>query len=335
MRWIVRIVLGLAAFVVAGGVTLLILKPWAPALVVAEPGATAERIDEDGVFGNYFPATDDPPAPGVLLLGGSEGGLGGGVKRMALSLQEAGFAVLQLGYYRNPGQSKNLELVPIETFERGLDWLAERRGVDPARLAIVGASKGAEAGLFVATRRPDVKAVALGAPSSVLWMGINWNFGGSSRKASWSLDGAPAPAVAYGAFDYRVGVLSIYEAGLAERDDRPEAIIPVERVAGPVMLICGEADTLWPSCPMARQIADRARLHGAPEVNVLAYKDAGHANFGVPVPVTHPNFERLAALGGSAQGNAAARLDGWSKLVAFLSEAFAEDAVAANASPAD
>ncbi|MEO1015688.1 MAG: acyl-CoA thioester hydrolase/BAAT C-terminal domain-containing protein [Pseudomonadota bacterium] len=318
MKWVLRIVLGLLALVAIAIGALFVLRPLEPPLEIVDAGETGRRINEGGVFGNYFPSTDGEPAPGVLLLGGSEGGLGSASRRMALGLQEAGYSVLQLGFYRGEGQPRDLVLVPLETFELGLDWLKRQSEVDAERLGVVGASKGAEAGLILAARRSDVDAAVLGAPSSVSWEGINWAFGGVAGESSWSLGGEPYPFLRYGRFDGETGVYSVYAGGLEALDGHPEAVIPVENGAGPVLLICGEDDTLWPSCPMARQIEARAAAKGGPPVTLLAYEDAGHAVFGIPVPADNPSYEKLASLGGSADGNAAARLDGWPRLVVFL-----------------
>jgi hypothetical protein len=97
----------------------------------------------------------------------------------------------------------------------------------------------------------------------------------------------------------------------------PEAVIPVERIGARILLICGEADALWPSCPMADQISDRLTSKGGLAATVLRYKDAGHQVFGPPVDKSKPH-EWLASLSGSADGNAAARDDSWPKVVAFL-----------------
>jgi pimeloyl-ACP methyl ester carboxylesterase len=192
---------------------------------------------------------------------------------------------------------------------------------------VLGVSKGAEAALLLATQRKDVNAVVLGMPSSVVWAGINWNRGGAGTKSSWSLNGEPLPHLPYGRFDWNAGQQSVYENGLAALRDHPDAIIPVETTSAPLMLICGEADDLWPSCPMARQIEMRAADRNGPDVTLLAYKDAGHEGVGTPVDPESSGYERIARKGGTAEGNAEARKDAWPKIVAFFS---AELAVAQN-----
>lgn len=318
LKWIALLLGTLIALTVAGGAALWIWKPWVPSIELAEPGPEGRRVTEQGVFANFFPAQGAGPHAGVVLLGGSEGGLHPGVRHEAVELQKAGFAVLQVAYFRAPGLPKNLELVPLETFDRAIDWLGRQQGVDKNRIALIGTSKGAEAALIVATRRPEVRAVAAGVPSSVVWTGINWDYGGGGTQPSWSLNGKPVPALPYGAYDWEGGVLSVYKGGLRDLAKHPEAIIPIERARAPILLVCGEQDVIWPSCEMARQVEARARAQGGPTVSVLAYKDAGHLAFGPPVPRGNPNYELLGSFGGTAAGNNAARADNWPKLLEFL-----------------
>lgn len=297
-----------------------------PQIELRAPGPTGQRIAEDGLFGNYFPASGTGPQPAVLLLGGSEGGLGGGAHQMALALQAEGFAVFHLAYFGAPGQSDTLERIPLEGFDKGLDWLKAQPGIDPVRIAVMGASKGAEAALLVAARRPDLAAVVAGMPTSVAWNGINWGSGGQSKHASWSASGKAVPTMPFGDWDQADGIISVYRTieDPARSHAAARAAIPIERAAAPVLLVCGEAETMWPACPMARQVAARSKARSGPPVTVLAYADAGHFVFGPPLAADHPFYERLGEYGGSASGNAAARADSWPRVVAFLKRAAAD-----------
>lgn len=325
LRFVSFFLLGLLTLAVAAFAAAWFLNPTAPKVDIADAAPDGERIIGDGFIANFFAPEGEGRHPGVLLLGGSEGGLSGGVARIARTLRDEGYAVMQLSYFRAPGQPERLELIPLELFERGLDTLAARPEVDPARLAIVGGSKGAEAALIVATRRLDVRVVVAGMPSSVSWQGIDWNIAKmivDSPGASWSLDGAPFPYLPYGRPSRAGGdIIEVYNAGLATLDQHQDAIIPVEKIRGSVLLICGEADTLWPSCPMARDVSARAKERGGPPVALLSYADAGHAVFGAALDAGDPRMENLARLGGTPDGNNAARRDSWPKIVAHLAAA--------------
>ena len=184
-----------------------------------------------------------------------------------------------------PGLPKTLGLVPLEYFKTAIDWLRAQPGVDASRLGIVGTSVGAEAALVIAAHYPEIRVVVAGAPSSVVWPGISQ--GNAVPPSSWSIRGQPLPDLPYGWTGSFISIFALYADGLKAIDAHPDAVIPVERINGPIILVCGQVDTLWPSCPMADQVAARLRQKGfKPAIQVLTYPDAGHAVFGPPVAVT-------------------------------------------------
>ena len=270
------------------------------------------------MFANYYPAAGTGRHPAILLLGGSEGGLGRDMRALALLLQAEGYSTLQLAYHNAPGKSAKLRNIPLEDFTRGLDWLKQQPGVDAARVGIVGYSKGAEAGLVVATRYPGIRAAVLGMPSSVVWDGMTGeNYMLGSFSSSWSEQGKPLPHLAYKGQPGNDGLMPVFVNGLKALDKNPAAIIPVEKFKGKLLLVCGEAEKLWPSCPMTDQIVARAARAGASAPVVLRYKDAGHGVMGAPFADDKAR-KYWARLGGTEAGNAAARADSWVKIAAFL-----------------
>lgn len=280
----------------------------APPVEMTDPGAAGRRVAGKGWIGNYYPAPTKGAA--ILLLGGSEGALASSTSRIAQALLAEGYSVLHLSYFRAPGQPQALVRIPLELFDDGLAWLARQPEVDRRKLAVVGGSKGAEAALLVATKNRAVRATVAAMPSSVVWPGFAWA-GGPVEGSTWTRRGKDVAALPYGRFEG--GIASIYANGLKSLSQHPGTAIPIEQATGPVILICGEQDALWPACPMARQLQARAPSR----VKVLAYEDAGHAVFGLP-PQNKPAPAALAALGGSATGNAQARADGWPRVLAFL-----------------
>jgi acetyl esterase/lipase len=282
-----------------------------PPVVVAPPGETGRRVTDDGLVGNYFPASRR--GPGVLVLAGSVGGLSVPANDFSKALQAEGYNVLHLSYFRAPGQSPHLELFPLEYFDTALAWLRRQPEVDAARIGIIGMSKGAEAALLVAVRHPELKAVIAALPSSVVWPGIVWEGTTEKIRSSWTERGQPLPHLPHVPYDARKGgtVADNYAESLKMFTQHPEAGIPVERIAGPLFLVCGELDEVWPSCPMARQIQDRLREHRRPEATLLAYKEAGHRAFGAPLPPGHPALAKDENLN-------TVLVDVWKRALAFL-----------------
>jgi hypothetical protein len=315
---------GLALLLLLGIASSIYFGLFIPAVQVVEPGETGRRITDAGLLANYYPGRGGGRRPAVMLLGGSEGGLTPSGTRSALALQAEGYSVLHLSYYRAPGQSSHLELIPLEYFTGAISWLQRQPGIDAARIGIIGASKGAEAALLVATRDPRVRAVVAAAPSSVAWQGSSFD-SSAQFDSSWSEEGRPLAHLQFGGWRWWRDMYPILSEALTTLPQNPGAAIPVERTGARVLLICGEEDRLWPACPMARQLAGRARAHRRDNVTILAYPDAGHPVFGQPVREGDPGFDRLDALGGTDAGTNQARAAGWRQMMAFLKRALAAE----------
>lgn len=316
-RRIAVVLIGLLVVAVGAGVWMVGVKPLAPDIEVSAPGPTGRRIATAGVFGNFYPASV-APAPAVLVLGGSEGGIGSSGNLAAADLQGEGFNVLVVSYFGAPGQRKALELVPLETFDRALTWLRSQPEVDPTRLAVAGQSKGAEAALLVGTRHPELRAVVAGAPTVAVWPGITYR--PFAPKSSWTIANRPMATLPYDGIPFFGDIGRVYNKVFGDLSEHPDAAIRVEKITGPLLLLCGEADKLWPSCPMARRLQQRANDRDGPVTEVLAYRDAGHSVLG---PVRIAEGSRLTRWGGSVEATRKARADAWPKLVAFLRSAFA------------
>ena len=297
---------------------LAIKRPWRMAVVVAEARAGGRRVNGEEWFGNYYPAGSNDPRPGILVVGGSEGGLHHQVDRDARALNREGYSVLAISFFRGPGQRAELALVPLELFQRALNWLCDQQEVDGERLAVVGMSKGAEAALLVASYRPDLTAIVAAVPSSVVWPGFDWSRFRGLKESSWSLNDKALPALPYGRFLWAKGVRSIYEGGLAELSAHPEVVIPVERSKAAMLLICAGRDQVWPSCPMAEQVAARILEHGGKPATILSYPDADHGVFASALEAG--DKPRRFGFGRPADGNLEAQADSWRRGLEFLQE---------------
>ncbi|MGL6280112.1 MAG: acyl-CoA thioester hydrolase/BAAT C-terminal domain-containing protein [Gaiella sp.] len=103
--------------------------------------------------------------------------------------------------------------------------------------------------------------------------------------------------------------------------------IPVERSSGPLFVVGGSDDRLWPSGASVRRIARRMHLHGRSDIVALDYADAGHL-IGTVLPeqviVNAEGYGRvdspygLVELGGTPVADEQAREDAWPRLLRFL-----------------
>ncbi len=292
-----------------------------PPAAASAPVAPALELREPGLIADYYAADPATASAGaVIVLGGSEGGLRGS-RNLARRLSAAGFDAIAVSYFGEPGQSAKLDQVPIEPVARAREWLEARPGPGEA-IAVLGVSKGAELALLTASRDPAIQAVVAAVPTHVVWQGID--MAGGATGSSWTVDGAPLPYVPYDLSNGFTSIHALYAGSLGSVTADTE--IPVERIAGPVLLVSGQADGLWPSTEMANRVEQRLRAHGFTHaVTHLAYPDAGHAVFGPPVRADMPGLERALSLGGTIDGLVAARADGWPRVLAFLKDALAAE----------
>jgi hypothetical protein len=264
-------------------------------------------VESAGLVAKLSLPAGEGPHPGVLVLGGSGGGIGWQEDTAAV-LTEHGFAALALAYFGMEGLPDGLELIPLEYFAKALAALAAEPAVDAARLGVVGVSKGGEAALLLASRTPEIRAVVAFVPSSHVFQSIA---DGWPRTSSWSDGGEPVPFVPYARVEFS-NLAELYAASLEQEDLPAAAVIPVEEIGGPVLLLSGEADTLWPSAAMSERVVERLKGKGfRHEVVHVAYPDAGHGISNIRDGVA----ERL---GGTEEGNRKAQLDARERMLAFL-----------------
>ncbi len=287
------------------------------------PGSDLVRteITEEGLYGVLHRPAGEGPYPGLILLGGSGGGID---EWWARTMAANGFASLTLAYFNYQDQPKVLMEIPLETVERGLGWLRKQAEVDPDRIAVMGGSKGGELAILAAATYSQIKAV-VGCVAS----GIVWQCDDEVEVASsWTLDGQ---GLAYARWFFSPESMERYMAGESvalrgayamEKND-PEtlaaATIKVENINGPVLLVSGTDDQMWPSDIMADRIMARLKEHGHPhERRHLKVEGGGHLVF-LPVYMTGGNREPVPFMfGGTAAVDAHGSAEFWKIMLEFL-----------------
>lgn len=301
------------------------------------PGVTKTEVTADGLVGEMYTPATPGPHPAIVVIGGSEGGLYPQVNEAALFASH-GYVALGLAYFQGFSGSdprlaslpKMLANIPLEYFVKAADWLKQQPGVEPDHVAIMGWSKGAEAALITAASFPkEFQAVIGFMPSSIVWSGIE--YGPGPISSSWTLNGKPLswanPVMNAAMFSSGKPLAFVggYEAGLKDAAAVAKATIPVEHIAGPVLLISAGDDQIWPSPLMSQQIMQRlaAHHHGNADES-LCYAGAGHAI----LPAFRPASPRVVAVpgssfafGGNTTAYAFADRDAWKHVLAFLHKA--------------
>ena len=276
------------------------------------------EVREAGLVATFYQPPGDGPHPGMLVFGGSGGGVLGPWSYPG-GIASWGYAVLALGYFGTDGRPPTLSRIPLEYFKTGLDWLGDHEAVDANRVGVFGGSRGAEVALLLGATYPGVKAIVALAPSHVVWAGCCDE--AAFASPAWTYGGEPIPRVeseatpedaARQADGLEPQLVHRFLALLENATDLERAIIPVERINGPVLLISGRDDYVWPSTLMADRIVARLERHGFRHpVAHVAYDNAGHA-------ITRPFPSMVHTMGGTPEGNARAWVAHWRTMQEFL-----------------
>jgi dienelactone hydrolase len=280
----------------------------ATTLLAQSPPPPYATVRDSGILAHVYRPHDAAKSPAVLLVGGSGGGIGW-QDEMATLLSERRFVVMALAYFGMDDLPKELERIPLEYFDRALAWLKAQPYVDPTRIGIGGVSKGGELGLLIASRHPEISGVAVFVPSGVVFQSIA---SGYPHTSSWTYQGKDLPFVAYGKVENPKNTAEIYRAGIEQADSLEAATIPVERIRGPILLLSGQADNLWPSTMLSEMVVKRLREHNFKySVEHIAYPNAGHL-------ISSIRTDDVTRRGGTADGNHAAQADGQRRFLDFF-----------------
>ncbi len=243
-----------------------------------------ERPNRVGFYGAWLTSPGMKHRPGILLLGGSEGGLP--LYPAAYLLAAHGYPVLALAYFRVPGLPPTLLRIRLEYFEHAIEWMRSQPQVDPAHVVPYGVSRGGELALLLASEFPNL---VHGAISFV---------GADSVVASPANRNLPA-------WTYRGKALPVW--------------MPLTRISGPVFAVGGGSDLIWPSGFYVTDLKQQLRGHDPRDV-MLLYPRAGHGiGLGVPnIPITTTIFGVYGESGGTPKADQAARADAWPRVLRFL-----------------
>ncbi|MFZ1990491.1 MAG: acyl-CoA thioester hydrolase/BAAT C-terminal domain-containing protein [Alphaproteobacteria bacterium] len=273
-------------------------------------------VEDDGLKALLFTPEDARRDIAIITLQGSGGGY---LTAPAGALSGHRFISLALAWYAVPGLPADLVRIPIEYVERAINWLYARTQVK--KIVLLGTSKGGELALLCGAYFPSVRAVIAYVPSGQT---LPWRTEELGQVACWTyrdkdlpwtaMDYSRNPPPREGRFIIRPG----YESTLDDPAEIERTAIPIERTNGPILMISGGQDAMWPSSVFSQLALERAkRLGFAHEITHLDYPEAGHA-IGIPNQPRVPGKGDVFELGGTPRDNALGSRDSWVKVLAFL-----------------
>lgn len=302
---------------------------------VAGPGVTRHPIRSDGIVGTLFLPPGDGPHPAVIVLGGGGGGID---EYRGAILASHGYAALNLGYFAMAGLPRGLVNIPLEYFENAIRWMRAQPWLRDRFLAVWGESRGGELALLLGATFTEINAVIAWVPSGVMFWALGLAEPGDTRpRAAWTFRGKPLPYLQENNASMEpspaveperpVAFAPVYLSHLRDARAVERATIPVEKTRGPILLVSGADDQMWPSSALADIAMRRLETHRHPHpFRHLKYEGAGHLILVPGGPRTTRTFRlpvegmsgRLLSMGGTPKADAAAGVDAWRNLLEFL-----------------
>jgi dienelactone hydrolase len=223
-------------------------------------------------------------------MGGAEGGNGWATpraQRMRDVFLNDGYAVLALGYFGAPGTPDKLDRIALEGVRNAILEAAQNPAIDARCIAVMGGSKGAELALLLASRTPQIKAVAAVVPGSAVFVGHTDTF----DTSSFSENGIEVPYVPMS--EKAVPALlannkrKVFDIMMEDRNALAAARIPVEKINGPVFFLSATTDELWASKEMSDEMMNTLKQSGFRHAHQHVAIEGGHSE-----PLKHLNLVR-------------------------------------------
>jgi len=302
---------------------------------VAGAGVTRYPIRTEGIVGTLFLPPGDGPHPAVMVAGGGGGGID---EYRGAILASHGYAALNLGYFAMEGLPRGLVNIPLEYFENAIRWMRAQPWLRDHFLAVWGESRGGELALLLGATFAEINAVIAWVPSGVVFWALGLAEPGDTRpRAAWTFRGKPLPYLQENNASAEpppvaeagrpVAFTPFYLSHLRDTRAVERATIPVEKTRGPILLVSGTDDQMWPSSALADIAMRRLETHHhAYPFRHLKYEGAGHLILvpGGPRTVRAIGLRvrgvsgYLLSQGGTPRADAEAGVDAWRSLLEFL-----------------
>ena len=282
-------------------------------------GVDVTYVDEGRMQGFRFVPKEKSHKGLVICFGGSEGSPN---FETAKRLAEEGYETFALFMFGMKNQQQTLRKIPLEQFEDVISYI-NKNIKDNKPISVLGASKGAEYALNLASKYPEIDNLILISPSSYNFAGLDFKDYGSSwtykgkelpyidiKKSSFNsfLKNIIVPAIIKSPISYK----ETYNSAIEEDSTSQEKLIPIKNVKANILMIVGEDDLMWDSLAMANKIKEQN-----PKAMIYSYKGAGHIFAGNGIL----NLGKIRiATGGIIEGNEKARSESRKTIDAFLKE---------------
>jgi len=222
---------------------------------------TPPLSDNHGKTDTHLYLSDGDSQPLIVAFGGGSGGNDwerNYLKDKRDSLLAHGFAVLAIGYFKTDNSPGSLDRISLNAIADTILSIARRTPqIDTTRIILMGASKGGELVLNLASRFSCFKGVVALSTSHVSFPALTL----SANTSSWMYNNqevvyVPAPfKIIWPAL--QGDLLSAFSMILENTEAVAQAEIEVEKINGPILIFSADQDEQWPATKMSQQLVER------------------------------------------------------------------------------
>lgn len=203
--------------------------------------------------------------PLMVGLGGSEGGNAWASDRWKKTRDrfvEQGYAFLALGYFGSTGTADTLNRISLEVVHKAIMEACKKPLVNGHKIAIIGGSRGGDLALLLGSYYSDISCVVALVPAHVVFPGHTMHF--STSCWTWKGKELPFVPVNEASVPYLIkgDLRKTFEVMLADSLAEQAAVINVERINGPVLLLSATGDEVTPSTPSCEKMMQRLEQNG-------------------------------------------------------------------------
>ena len=217
--------------------------------------------------------------PLIVGLGGSEGGnawTSDYWKKTRDQFIEKGYAFLAIGYFGSKGTPDTLNKISINNVHDAIMVATENRKINKRKIAIVGGSRGGDLALLIGSYFKDIKCVVAIVPSHVAFPGHTNHF----TTSAWSFNNAELPFVPVNEesvpYLMKRDLRGAFTAMLKDSIAEANALIKVEKINGPILMLSATKDDHIPGVEMCNKMIERLKVSRFKYVNKHVIIEGGH-----------------------------------------------------------
>ena len=217
--------------------------------------------------------------PLVVGLGGSEGGNAWDSdywKKIRDQFIAKGYAFLAIGYFGGKGTPDTLNKISINQVHDAILVATKNKKINKRKIAIIGGSRGGDLALLIGSYFKDIKCVVAIVPSHVAFPGHTNHF----TTSAWTFHYKELPFVPVNeeAVPYlrKHDLRGTFTAMLKDSIAEEKAVIKVEKINGPILMLSATKDDHIPSVEMCDKMIASLKANKFKYANKHIIIEGGH-----------------------------------------------------------